>query len=157
MSQKSKQQDDALEELLVSLFGVILVMVATAGVYFLVVRSASGGFDKPISSKVQFWDWVWGIFGILFFVYGAVGVVRGKINVGWTRYSYQIYTTLDRAGALVASAGMAIGGLLLMTVTVIYFDPLLGAVIDPWATLLCGFASIIIGWICGLIIQALGY
>ena len=109
MSQKSKQDDD-LEGLLVSLFGVILVMVATAGVYFLIVRSASGGFDRPISNKVQFWDWVWGIFGILFFLYGVVGVVRGKINVGWSRYSYQIYATLDGAGALVASAGCSVSG-----------------------------------------------
>jgi hypothetical protein len=156
MSQKSKQQDDDLEGLLVGLLGIILVMVATATVYFLIARSAPRELDEPTGHGDKIMGWVWLVFGTFFFLYGAVGVIRGKIGIGWGTYS-QVRTILIGAGAFVSSVSTFIGGFLLLSTAAIYFYPSLIATLHPLATLLCGFVSIILGWACGPILRAIGY
>lgn len=78
MSQKSKQDDD-FEETLVGLLGLILVIVTTGIVYYLIANSAPremDGVDIPTVSCI-------GIFGLFLFLYGFVGVIQGKIVIGW--------------------------------------------------------------------------
>ena len=151
MSQKSKQDDD-FEETLVGLLGLILVIVATGIVYYLIANSAPremNGVDIPTISCI-------GIFGLFLFLYGFVGVIQGKIVIGWGTIN-QVRTTLGGAGAFVASSSTTIGGLLILAPIAVYFVPELIQVIHPLAALLCGLAAPTLGWISGPIIRSLGY
>jgi hypothetical protein len=151
MSQESKHEDD-LEGLLVGLLGLILVIGVTAAAYYLIAGSAPRemkGINLPGISCI-------GVFGLFLFLYGLVGVIQGKIVIGWGT-TVQVRTTLGGAGAFVAGTSTAIGGLLILAPIAVYFLPELIAVVHPLAALLCGLLAPVLGWISGPLIRALGY
>jgi hypothetical protein len=156
MSQKLKQEE-GLEGTLLAVLALMLVISATAAVYFLIARSAPNEIGTPEWDKAQLVRWIWTVFGTFFFLYGIVGVIREKIAVGWGGICYRVTTFLEGASAFTAGTGTALGGLLMLATAAVYFYPALGGIIHSLATLICGFASIFLSWICGLIIRALGY
>jgi hypothetical protein len=149
MSQETKNKDD-LEEVLVTILGLLLVLTITGIAYFLIATSAPREMND---TNIRTLGCV-GIWGLFFFLYGMVGVIQGKIVVGWGTVN-QVRTTLSGAGALVASGSTAIGGLLLLTPVALYFVPELLRIIHPLATLLCGLIAPVFGWIGGAIIHSL--
>ena len=151
MSQVSKQEDN-LEGTLVGLLGLAIVIFVTGLAYYFIAGSAPSNMndvDLPTVSCV-------GIFGLGMFLYGSVGIIQGKIVIGWGTVN-QVRTTLAGAGALVASSSTVIGGLLILAPVAIYFVPELISVVHPLAALLCGLVAPVVGWISGPIIRALGY
>ena len=155
VSQPARKEDD-LEALLIGILGMALVMVATGVVYYLISISAPRSLDDPSTSNVHFGLWMGGIFGPFFFIFGVVGVLRGKIGVGWGTYS-GIRTILSGAGAFVAGATTALGGVLFISTAVVDLMPEAGTIIHALAALLSGIVSILLGWLCGVIIRGLGY
>ncbi|MBI5954046.1 MAG: hypothetical protein HY865_20510 [Chloroflexi bacterium] len=149
MAQETKNKGD-FEEVLVAILGLILILVITGIAYFLIATSAPREMND---TNIRVLSCV-GIWGLFFFLYGLVGVIQGKIVVGWGTVN-QVRTTLSGAGALVAGGSTAIGGLLLLTPVAIYFVPELLSIIHPLATLLCGLLAPLLGWIGGTIIHSM--
>jgi hypothetical protein len=156
MSQKVKQKDD-LEGLLVSILGIAIVLGVTALIYFgaaYAIPNNSGASDMPNDPITK---WIWLALGGGFFLYGVVGAIREKIGVGWGTGYNQVSTVLEGTSAIVSGVGTTIGGLLMLATTGIIFYPSLSAIFHPFASLICGFVAVILGWVSGLIIRALGY
>ena len=158
MSHEVKQEEDGFEGILVSLLGIIIVLGGTALIYMWVSSSIPDNDITPYElEKDPLSKWIWVAFGSLFFIYGLMGTFMERIEVGWRGRSYMVTTILEGTSALVAGVGTTIGGLLLLITAAVYFYPSLVFIFHPFATLICGFASVIIGWVCGPIIRALGY
>jgi hypothetical protein len=153
---KPPQKASELEVILAGILGLALVIVGTVVVYYLISNSAPWDTDDVTKGGVHMGLWVGGILGTMFFIWGAVGVLTGKIVVGWGTVN-QVRTTVTGAGAFVASIGTILGGVLFLSNAVISLIPEVGTFIHPLAALLSGFVSIILGWILGVIIRALGY
>ena len=156
MSQKVKQED-SVEGLLVSILGIVIVLGVTALVYFgaaSVIPNNSSASDMPNDPITK---WIWLALGGGFFLYGVVGTIREKIGVGWGTGYNQVRTVLEGTSAIVSGVGTTIGGLLMLVTTGIIFYPSLSAVFHPFASLICGFVAVILGWVSGLIIRSLGY
>ncbi len=153
---KPVRKVDELEALLAGILGLGIVLAGTSVVYFLILSSAPWDTNDTSPSGVHLGLWVGGILGTMFFIWGAVGVLQGKIIVGWGTYN-QVRTTIAGAGAFVASISTALGGVLILSTAAISLLPEVGSVIHPLAALLSGFVCIVLGWICGLIVRALGY
>jgi hypothetical protein len=148
---------DELEALLVGILGVALVMVAIGVAYYLISKAAPPGIGGASTSNVHTGLWIGGIFGPFFFIYGAVGVLRGRIGVGSGPWYAKASTVLNGAGAFVASVSTALGGVLFMVTAAISLIPELTSFIHELAILLSGFVSILLGWLCGVIVRELGY
>jgi hypothetical protein len=151
MSLASKNEDD-FEETLVAILGLVLVLIITGIAYFLIATSAPREMNDVDIRTVS----CIGILGLFIFLYGLIGVIQGKIVVGWGTV-HQVRTTLSGVSALVASGSTAIGGLLFLAPVAIYFFPELLQIIHPLAALLCGLFAPTLGWISGPIIRSLGY
>ncbi|MBM3125610.1 MAG: hypothetical protein FJZ87_11175 [Chloroflexi bacterium] len=81
--------EDTPEALVVSLVGIILVLAIAGVAYYLIATSAPrefNDFNLPLVNCI-------GIYGLFFFLYGLVGVIQGKIVVGWGTMR-QVQTTL---------------------------------------------------------------
>jgi hypothetical protein len=150
MTQKVRQED-GLEGLLVSILGILIILGGTTAIYFWIARSVPDDVGSIEWKKDQLSKWIWLVFGTFFFIYGVVGAIREKIGVGWRAGFNQVSTILEGVGAFTAGIGTTIGGLLMLVTAAIYFYPSLGAIFHPFATLICGFVSIILSWICGAI------
>jgi hypothetical protein len=153
---KADRKEDSLEALLVGVIGMILVIVAAGFAYYFISISSPRSLDDPSMSNVHYGLWIGGIFGTFFLIYGMVGVLRGRIGVGWGSMS-QVRTILSGAGGFVASTTTAIGGFLFLTTAVIDLIPEVGTMIHALAALLSGFVSILLGWLCGVIVREFGY
>ena len=156
MSQKVKQEDD-LEGMLVSILGITIVLGATALIYFgaaNAIPNKAGPSDMPNDPITK---WIWLALGGGFLLYGVVGTIREKIGIGWGAGYNQVTTVLEGTSAMVAGVGTTIGGLFMLATTGIIFYPSLSAIFHPFASLICGFVAVILGWVSGLIIRSLGY
>jgi hypothetical protein len=153
---KADRKEDSFEGLLVGVIGMILVIVATGVAYYFISISTPRSLDDPSTSNVHFGLWIGGIFGTFFLIYGMVGVLRGRIGVGWGSMT-QVRTILTGAGGFVASTTTAIGGFLFLTTAAIDLIPEVGAIIHANAALLSGFVSIILGFLCGVVVREIGY
>ena len=159
MSQQGvKPEEDSLEGILIVILGVLVVLGGTTLIYIGVARSIPVGDMTPYELERDLLSrWIWAGFGSLFFIYGLLGTFMERIEVGWSGRHYKVTTLLKGTSALVAGVGTTVGGVLLLITAAIYFYPTLIFTIHPFATLVSGFASVIISWICGPIIRALGY
>jgi hypothetical protein len=155
MSQRAKHDDD-LEGLLAGLLGLIVVIGLTAVVYFLIAGSAPRDVDDLNWRKDPYSLGISGGFGLFLFLYGLVGVIRGRIVVGWGTLR-QVHSTLTGAAAFVAACSTTLGSLLFLSIVAAYFVPGLGRVIHPLAALLSGLVFPALGWISGAILKSLGY
>jgi hypothetical protein len=153
---KPARKVDELESLLIGVLGIALVMFATGIAYYLISSSAPWSTDDRTPSGFHIGLWTGGILGLMFFIWGAVGILQGKIVVGWGTYN-QVRTTITGAGAYIGSVCTAIGGVLFLSTAVISLMPEVGTIIHALAALLSAFVAIILGWICALIVRSLGY
>lgn len=156
VSQPLRKGDD-LESLLVGILGIALVMVATGVAYYLISTSLPRNIDDASTSNVNTGLWIGGIFGPFFLIFGAIGLLRGKMGVGWGPWYAKVSTTLKGSSAFVSSACTILGGVLLLTTAVIDLVPEVGIIIHAFAVLLSGFVAIILGWLCGVIVREIGY
>jgi len=147
---------DPLEGLLAGIMGMGLVILATGIVYYLIMTSAPWDTNDTTKGGVHIGLWVGGILGTMFFLWGAFGILKGEIVVGWGTYS-QVRTTIKGAGAFIASFSTALGGVLFLSVAAISLMPEVGTIIHPLGAMLSAFVTIFGGWICGLIVRSLGY
>ncbi len=153
---KPPQKASELETILAGILGLGLVIVGTVVVYYLISTSAPWDTNDVTKGGVHIGLWVGGILGMMFFIWGAIGVLTGNIVVGWGTVN-QVRTTVTGAGAFVASIATVLGGVLFLTIAAISLVPEVGIFIHPLAALLSGFVSIILGWIFGVVVRALGY
>jgi hypothetical protein len=156
MSEKAKPGDD-LEGMLASILGILVVLGGTAIIYFWAARSIPNNFSASDVPNDPITKWIWLALGGFFFFYGVVGTIREKIGVGWGTGYNQVSTILEGTSAIVSGIGTTVGGLLMLATTALFFYPSLAAIFHPFATLICEFVSIILGWVCGPIIRAMGY
>ena len=157
MSQKVKQEND-LEGLLVSILGIMIILGGTGVIYFWIAHSIQSNVSaSDVAPNDPITKWIWLALGGFFFLYGVVGTMMEKIGVGWGPAYNQVSTILEGTGAIVSGIGTTIGGLLMLATAALIFYPSLTAIFHPFATLICGFVSVILGWGCGPIIRALGY
>lgn len=153
---KPPQKVNELESILAGILGLGIVIVGTVVVYYLISSSAPWDTNDVTKGGVHIGLWVGGILGTMFFIWGAVGVLTGKIVVGWGTVN-QVRTTVTGAGAFVASIATLLGGVMFLSNAAISLVPDVGTYIHPLAALLSGFVIIILGWIFGAIVRALGY
>jgi hypothetical protein len=156
VSQPAQKEDD-LESLLVGILGIALVIVATGAAYYFISNSAPRSIDDASTSNIHTAVWIGGIFGSFFFIYGVIGVLRGKMGVGWGPSYARASTVLTGAGAFEASVATSLGGVLFMVAALIDLVPEVGIFIHGLAILLSGFVAILLGWLCGVIIRGVGY
>ena len=157
MAQASKHEDD-LEGLVMGLLGLVLVLIVTGGAYFFISQAITPGTSLSVNRNSDLvMGWIWVGFGCGFFLYGAVGVIREKIGVGWGNVYWQVRTTLSGSSAFVAGSGTAVGGLLMLSTSAAYFYSEVSQYFSPFAALLCGFLSIFFSWAVGAILHKLGY
>lgn len=156
MSHNTKQQNE-LQGMLVSLLGIIVIVAATALIYFIIARLAPGETNTLDLQKDPLTKWLWLAFGTLFFIYGIVGALMERIEVGWRGNSIRVTTVLEGVSAFITGIGTMIGGLMMLITAAFYFVPSLTTIFHPFATLACGFVAVIISWILGPSIRTLGY
>jgi hypothetical protein len=147
---------DELESLLAGILGMGLVILATGVAYYLIMTSAPWDTNDTTKGGVHIGLWVGGILGTMFLLWGAVGILKGEIVVGWGTYN-QVRTTIKGAGAFIASFSTALGGVLFLCVAAVSLIPEVGTIIHPLGAMLSAFVTIFGGWICGLIVRSLGY
>lgn len=143
--------------MLVSLLGIIVIVAATALIYFIIARLAPDETNTLDLQKDPLTKWLWLAFGTLFFIYGIVGALMERIEVGWRGNSIRVTTVLEGVSAFITGIGTMIGGLMMLITAAFYFIPSLTAIFHPFATLACGFVAVIISWILGPSIRTLGY